>query len=697
MVPLDLAVVVDSGGGDLVLGPCDDQLNPCAAGLRCFQSACILDDGTCSVDDDCEDDSWCDCTTGGGDGGPCVGGVCVPWGTKPRGSFDPGCVGQTTAPLTAPVTFCHWPANNEVTSGTLSTPLVIDLDGDKKPEIVFLSYPDRFVALHGADCSVYFDKKVQFSESNQSQLAAADLDGDGVPEIVGVDAKHRVVVFDHMGNLLATSPTPYLLNFPGNKTTGIDWSGPAIADVDNQAPPEIAVAGQVVRYVKGSPNLTVLFTVPVDATEFGSLTVLADLDGDHRPELIAGKQILDGVTGADKTPTALKNLDGVGAFPAVADFNGDKKPDLVLIQSVRGQGRASIFDFANNTFLFGPYSIPNGGGAPPTVADFDGDGLPEFSSSGTDGFYVFKPACAKMNRPASCEANSNIGVLWSKTIQDHSASTGATVFDLNGDGVPEVIYRDECWLRIYRGTDGKTLFATYLTSATGVEYPVVADVDNDGHANLVVTSDAFVSGVCPQKPEAETMSPSAGSTTGIVVYQDMANLWRPSRPLWNQHSYHVTNINDDGTIPTIEQDSWLGLNDYRQSSTLASSQKPLMLIDLTAGFVAAKDDPQPDCVNVWTLRAEICNRGTATAMPPLSGTFYPNDPRVQGVPPICTAVTQKAIAPGDCAIVACPWTGPPQTAADVWFRAGDTGMSAPPLSECKSKNNLLYRQLASCM
>ena len=36
---------------------------------------------------------------------------------------------------------------------------------------------------------------------------------------------------------------------------------------------------------------------------------------------------------------------------------------------------------------------------------------------------------------------------------------------------------------------------------------------------------------------------------GIKVYRDSHDRWASSRPLWNQHAYNITNINDDGTVP----------------------------------------------------------------------------------------------------------------------------------------------------
>ena len=133
-------------------------------------------------------------------------------------------------------------------------------------------------------------------------------------------------------------------------------------------------------------------------------------------------------------------------------------------------------------------------------------------------------------------------------------STGAVAFDLNGDGEVEIIYRDEFFLRIYRGADGILLAKTPVGSATWAEEPVVADIDNDGHADIVVSSDFF------QQQQQDD--------TGIIVFQDVANKWRRTRRIWNQHAYHVTNVNEDATIPVTESAHWLigGLNSFRTNA-----------------------------------------------------------------------------------------------------------------------------------
>jgi hypothetical protein len=119
----------------------------------------------------------------------------------------------------------------------------------------------------------------------------------------------------------------------------------------------------------------------------------------------------------------------------------------------------------------------------------------------------------------------------------------------------------------------------------------VADVDGDGHAEIVmITNGADPSSAgwgCmnaqnqPDTINGITWTPSSlpnKSYRGLVVYGDVADSWVGTRTLWSAHTYHVSNICDDrdnacpapnvyGSIPKVETKNWTlpWLNNFRQN------------------------------------------------------------------------------------------------------------------------------------
>ena len=101
---------------------------------------------------------------------------------------------------------------------------------------------------------------------------------------------------------------------------------------------------------------------------------------------------------------------------------------------------------------------------------------------------------------------------------------------------------------------GQVLLQQPRLSRTTTEYPVVADVDNDGSAEIVVVSDAGF--------DNNQTSPT------VQVIRDVEDRWIQARRIWNQHTYHVTNVREDGTIPQFEQPNWATLNTFRTNAQI---------------------------------------------------------------------------------------------------------------------------------
>ena len=52
----------------------------------------------------------------------------------------------------------------------------------------------------------------------------------------------------------------------------------------------------------------------------------------------------------------------------------------------------------------------------------------------------------------------------------------------------EVVYGDHSYLRVFDGLTGKVIFRIPNSSPTASEMPTVADIDADGHAEILVQS-----------------------------------------------------------------------------------------------------------------------------------------------------------------------------------------------------------------
>ncbi len=634
---------------------------PCAKGYFCYNGTCVLDHGPCKgADDDCINDSFCH------------QGHCVPFGPATK-KHDPNCKneGFKAEQLKAPVVKCSW-----TKAGVRMSPMVADIDGDKQPEIVFNTQQGMLTAIRGKDCKEVFSVKGAYAQG--SNPAIADVTGDKVPEIVMVDKTNRIVVHDNKGKVVAKSPAASKVAY--KETSG----GPAIANLDGKGLPEIVHGGMAVRFQGGT--LTTLYNVTTYGGYRGVFSAVADVDLDGKPEIVAGNRILDGLTGKDETPAAVKKMPG--GHVAIAQFDpSTPEPEIVLVTSHSTKvSTVRIFHPVTGKVIFGPYNFGQRMGGPPTVADFDGDKKPEVAAAGYVGYAVFDPQCAAKPLPSFCHSP---GMRWFKVTQDKSSGcTGSSVFDFNGDGKAEVVYRDECWLRVYDGTTGKVLFAHSISSGTKMELPVVADVDNDNHADIVVSSDSYTK--C--SAEKDLGLKHKGATKGIFVLQDPKNLWMPSRSIWNQHTYHITNVNDDVTVPAVEKHNWLTWNNYRQN-TQGMLKKAIPAPDLT-GKQAGTIDPSSDCKQKWVLQAQICNRGAVKAPAGVKGTFYKWKPGAGGTK-ICTTATTKALAPGQCEAVKCTYPNPPTDPIDLWFKADDDGTGGGQV-ECKEKNNLLHFPKAKC-
>jgi hypothetical protein len=205
---------------------------------------------------------------------------------------------------------------------------------------------------------------------------------------------------------------------------------------------------------------------------------------------------------------------------------------------------------------------------------------------------------------------------------------------------------------------------------------VAVDVDGDGNTELVVISDDKyqIDGVtpgCPLYTGAEKLR------HGVFVYGDSNDKWVGSRKIWNQHSYHQTNINADATVPVKETASWGpgGSNTYRVSSQgQGVFNAPDLALDLeisTAG-----------CPGALTLKARIKNLGSQGVPAGISVRFYAGKDATGDL--LLTTTSTKALLPGESETVSAPFTVTGKAPPYQFFAVVDDGNA---VDECNEANN----------
>ena len=703
------------GGGVCYMGQCCASqasicgTTCCAGGTTCLSGQCVTPGKDCQTSADCGANSYCEIALGGGSSGAGGGGgssgaggsagngaVCTQ-GVPPKGKClplppvcdaggnPPGCVADCqykppVGQLSAVAKWTWGPVAKTMPNFTdvWSTPTVgrlYDANCDGKvdqldpPDVIFVSGKgiDANTGL-GTCCQctgttptachtgvlrmldgstgteIWSLDKASAGSSGFAGMSVAlgDIDGDGKPDVSAVTGEGFVVLVDATGKVMRTSDKP----IPGNGNAAFGWGGGlAVADMDHDGFPEIAFGATVFSTTGG--KITLKFT-GADGIGGGNvsqaLSTFVDLDGaaDGHLELLAG------TTAYRFDGTELWNrADLPDGFPGVGDFDLDGKPEVVLVAN----GKLWVLAAATGVTLLGPLDLPGtGSGGPPTVADFDGDGKPEIGVAMATFYSVIKPDFA----------NKKLVVSWQTPNHDLSSSvTGSSVFDFEGDGKAEVIYADECFLWVFDGQTGKVRFSAPHSSFTGTEASVVADVDGDGHAEILMVSngaDPSAAGwKCldaankPTVVNGVTWTPSSApgkGYRGLVAFGDSASSWVGTRTLWSEHTYHVTNICDDrddacaapnvyASIPKSEKSNWTlpWLNDFRQNV----QQKGLF------------DAPDPtvtleaSCTKPIVLTVSLKNQGLAALPSGVEIDLYTGSPPTMK---IGSVTTTQALSPG---------------------------------------------------
>ncbi|MFY0582535.1 kelch repeat-containing protein [Cystobacter fuscus] len=536
-----------------------------------------------------------------------------------------------------------WTGSDVMPSHTnvMMAPVVVDTNADGVPDVVFNTYAgENYISdgiLRAVDGATGRELWAVTAQEHRvrgaSSIAAGDIDGDGRVEICTVAQDSRgLLCFEHDGTF------KFRTGGPGN-----NWGGPSMADLEGDGQVEI-INGHAVFDHTGA--LKWLGSDGAGGTTNGPLSFAVDIDQDGKLEVINDRAIYQ----SDGQPRCVNTDIGHG-LAAVANFDADPQGEVVVVWS----GYVTLMDDHCQSLWTSP--IPGGGvGGTPNIADFDGDGQPEIGVAGTDRYTVF-------------EADGT--VKWESTMRDHSSNrTGSSTFDFEGDGRSEIIYADEVRLRIYDGTTGAVRFEVPHSSCTAYEQPIVADVDGDHNAELLV---------------AQNTTCGFGPFAGLRLYRDRKDGWVNTRRVWNQHAYSITHVNEDGTLPTHPATAWLsGFNSFRSNSQGSPGTSAFAAPDVRISQLTATCD-----ATTWalTLEARVRNTGDAAASAGLRVAFYQGAP-ASGGQLLGVASLPQALPPAGEASATLKLTTAPDPSAPLWAVADDDGTpGAGRELECDEGNN----------
>ncbi len=257
----------------------------------------------------------------------------------------------------------------------------------------------------------------------------------------------------------------------------------------------IDAATGTIDQVLTAPNPANEYVAPRNSPTTQNIPIVADLDGDGQVEIISGGDVwklvggvwtlawqaqFDAYTGPKKSfePSSV----------AVADLDGDGKAEVVFHLLANYYQAGGVYIFNHEGTLLRKIPISTNVSGLLSVADVDGDGAPEILVTGDSFLYVYRPDGA---------------LLWAKRLPDiltdpPTAPGGAGlpmtseaqpyVYDLDLDGVPEVIVQGTRRLFILNGRTGAELWSIDTESDGFFRpgNPLLVDADGDGHVDIIV-------------------------------------------------------------------------------------------------------------------------------------------------------------------------------------------------------------------
>jgi len=305
---------------------------------------------------------------------------------------------------------------------------------------------------------------------------------------------------------------------------------------------------------------------------YASSAVIADVNGDGKPDLLIGNQCITACGGGDPQHGAVgvllgkgdgtfrraESYDSGGYFGyaiAEADVNGDGNADVIVTlfcggKPCYGHSRVGVLTGKGDGTFNPAVTFKSGGYAAESVAvgDLNGDGKLDI---------VVGNECVSHH---SCK-HGLVGVLLGKghgtfrTVVPYATNgitTSLALADVNGDGKLDIVVANYCikyncpnhssvtaGVLLGEGNGKFRRVKTYKAGGYGAASVAVADVNGDGKPDLIVASQCGSKAVCTDKESTVSVLLGMGNGTfGAPVKFETGG--------YSAYSVVVADVNQDG-------------------------------------------------------------------------------------------------------------------------------------------------------
>lgn len=344
---------------------------------------------------------------------------------------------------------------------------------------------------------IYLPYDGDYAREDWRQAKVADLDGDGHKEVIIVDHGNaegkiaRLIVYRDTGAVAwsreLNDDEPYA-------------DVPTIADLNGDGKLEILVDVGATFYAFDHLGSAAPGVWPVTLNAKGLGKIVADIEGDGKPEIIA----LANSPGENSSTVGLAIYDAEGhalqrwtigacgatniaqrSFPVAANMDDDSDLEIVI---VGGCGEVMMFDTSAPASPVWTTSLGGSALNSPIVADVDRDGFSDIvvatwtsSKDGAGGVY-------RLNRNGQIAPGFPV-------LTDDAFLTPPAVGDVDGDGFLEICVAGDRTFRLHLlehdgfEAEGWPISLSHMSTSGG---PALADINGDSFLDVIYTAPGYM-------------------------------------------------------------------------------------------------------------------------------------------------------------------------------------------------------------